>query len=149
MIGYLGLCAMALDAVETLSDEDAKPQAAPVTPVTKAAPKAKNKPKTAPKKDAAPKADLMKKPSLQTTGESKQVVKNVLKRPAASKAKASSKESAPEKVLVSKGLYKNGMYGFKINGSEKLRVTLMLHSISDMCSLELSTATCSFFCSFL
>lgn len=140
---------MALDAVETLSDEDAKPQAAPVTPVTKAAPKAKNKPKTAPKKDAATKADLMKKPSLQTTGESKQVVKNVLKRPAASKAKASSKESAPEKVLVSKGLYKNGMYGFKINGSEKLRVTLMLHSISDMCSLELSTATCSFFCSFL
>ena len=136
---------MALDAVETLSDEDAKPQAAPVTPVTKAAPKAKNKPKTAPKKDAATKADLMKKPSLQTTGESKQVVKNVLKRPAASKAKASSKESAPEKVLVSKGLYKNGMYGFKINGSEKLRVTLMLHSISDMCSLELSTATCSFF----
>ena len=136
---------MALDAVETLSDEDAKPQAAPVTPVTKAAPKAKNKPKTAPKKDAATKADLMKKPSLQTTGESKQVVKNVLKRPAASKAKASSKESAPEKVLVSKGLYKNGMYGFKINSSEKLRVTLMLHSISDMCSLELSTATCSFF----
>lgn len=44
-----------------------------------------------------------------------------MKRPAA----ASEARQEPSKVSISKGLYKNGMYGFKINGSEKLRVPLM------------------------
>ena len=123
MIGYLGLCAMALDAVDTLSDEEHKPPEPQGGVLPKAKPKGKAK--ATPKSEASlpvkPKASPVKKkpstletPSVQACGESvKSVKKTQMKRPAA----ASEARQEPSKVSISKGLYKNGMYGFKINGS--------------------------------
>ena len=132
MSGYLALCAaMALDAVDTLSDEE-RPQDPP-PPAPKGAPKTKAKAKGAPKekKTVTPKKGApvpkAKTKADQESGASAAFKKPACKRPAADSSSSTimkdGEKPPPEKVLVSKGRYKDGKYGFKINGSEKLRVT--------------------------
>lgn len=137
MSGYhLLVSAMVLQSVDRLSDDDGPPAPVPkVVPTPKAklatTPKVKaDAKKVLPKKRPAPAEGEPKKGESmsldaqaqpKTKAEKKQVV---MKRPAASSSKATAPAAAtePGKVSVSKGLYKNGAYGFKVNQREVLKV---------------------------
>lgn len=126
MSGYLSVCAaMVLDAVDELSDEGSRTKEEPndgKMPKAKAGPKGKpSKLKNGTDDPSAGSAKSPKKPP-----------KTVLKRPAANDSENTSgpplkkpagtgPKPAPEKVSVSKGLYKNGIYGFKVNGTQVLK----------------------------
>ena len=108
---------MPLGSVDTLSDDgDVAPTAKQAEVTPKAKPKAVAKP---------PKVDKASKPKAKA----KQAV---LKRPAASSAmkRPAGATKDPDRVTASKGLYKNGTWGLKLNGKQVLLVT-WLHFIHD------------------
>ena len=122
MAGFLALCAaMVLQPVDELSDDGAN-QGLSKTGDPQAVPKAKTQPTPKSLKPATSRvnsdASSPKKRPATASGSTP-----ALKRPAASR-----EPGKDEKVTIGKGLYKTGIYGFKINGQEKLRV-LQQHSL--------------------
>lgn len=132
MAGYLALCAMVLQPVDKLSDEE--------TPEKPQEPKVKE-PK--PKSKVLPKKKPSPKPPKPVTESSGSQPSKLLKRPAVAEGKgppmkkpAASMPSPPEQnrpLKVSKGLYKNGSYGFKVNDKQVMLV-IWWHYSCDYCT---------------
>ena len=133
MSGYhLLVGAMVLQPVEILSDDEqagknqsnkkeaeGKAKAAPkkVLPMKKTPdPKGKPEPKPKAKLQPTPKTKPGPAPKAQSAKPGPKTASK--KRPASASAAGAKKG----KVSISKGLYKNGMYGFKVNGKELLKV---------------------------
>ena len=108
---------MPLSPVEELSDAEQKslpgPKAAP-KPTPKASPKAKDKSKKSKDPKAKPVPKAKKEPNM--IGKRPASASAALKKPAAAEKKEST--DPPAAIKIAKGLYKNGKYGFKVNGRE-------------------------------
>ena len=133
MQGYFDLVrAMALSPVDSLSEPEGgdttKPPEAKAGPKVKAKAKSKSKvgkpaasesaasaavPKGKAKAKSVAKPKASPKPPAPTT---------VLKRPSALKAVSAAEPPGGERLTDHKGLYKDGKYGFKVNGREVYRV---------------------------
>ena len=153
MAGYLALCAMVLQSVDELSDEgDAntpQPKATPMPPLRPGSkgpmiPPPSKTPKSKPKASKKTATETGESGSLPVVKKPAANASSVMKKPAASKLASNEK---PDKVSVSKGLYKNGMYGSKINGQEKLRV-LQRHAFQLHCEATSQTSFCETSCQF-
>ncbi|CAK9097117.1 unnamed protein product, partial [Durusdinium trenchii] len=114
---------MVLQPVDELSDDGAN-QGLSKTGDPQAVPKAKTQPKPKSLKPATSRVDSgassPKKRPATASGSTP-----ALKRPAASR-----EPGKDEKVTIGKGLYKTGIYGFKINGQEKLRETMVREALN-------------------
>ena len=109
---------MPLGSVDTLSDDGAPSPEVTSKEDTTSKPKAVAKP---PKVDkATPKSKAKATPKAKAK-------QTVLKRPAGSSSGAMKRPAAatkdPDRVTASKGLYKNGTWGLKLNGKQVLLVT--------------------------
>ena len=124
MSGYHRLLNMVLKPVEDLSDEEPAPKAGTVEPKAKPSPKPKPKAKGKGPRKAAPKQKQHapekqdEKPEFPCGGP-------VLKRPASNKrpAASSSPKDEPKRAKIGICRYKNGTFGYKINGPQKMLAT--------------------------